>query len=149
VVCSNAASAICSIISGIPYHPIEDVKLENILIQHQGGGAAENAWLQLPEKEKDYPEPTMFGTTPSHGFFVRHVRGLEMNGIKIISQEPDARPAFVLDDVRGADFFQIKAAHPRTPGVPVFSLKNVQDFSVFRSKPVADTEIESVQKQEL
>jgi polygalacturonase len=149
VVCSNAASAICSIISGIPDHPIEDVKLENILIQHQGGGAAENAWLQLPEKEKDYPEPTMFGTTPSHGFFVRHVRGLEMNGIKIISQEPDARPAFVLDDVRGADFFQIKAAHPRTPGVPVFSLKNVQDFSVFRSKPVADTEIESVQKQEL
>jgi polygalacturonase len=150
MVCSNAASPICSIISGIPDHPIEDVKLENILIQHQGGGSAENAWLQLPEKENGYPEPNMFGgTTPSHGFFLRHIRGLEMNGIKIISRETDARPAFLLDDVQGADFFQIKAPHPLTPGVPVFLLKNVQDFSIARSKPVPDMEIESAQKKEL
>ena len=149
VVCSNAASNVSCIISGIPDHPIEDIKLENIVIQHQGGGAAENAWLQLPEKERDYPEPTMFGTTPAHGFFLRHVKGIEMNGVKIISKEADSRPAFALDDVQGADFFQIKAAHPQTPGVPVFSLKNVQDFSVARSKPVPDTEIENVQIKEL
>ena len=147
--CSNAASNVSSIISGIPDNPVEDVKLENIVIQHQGGGAAENAWLQLPEKEKDYPEPTMFGTTPAHGFFLRHVKGIEMNGVKIIAKEPDARPAFALDDVQGADFFQIKAAHPQTPGVPVFALKNIQDFSVARSKPVPDTEIDSAQKKEL
>jgi polygalacturonase len=149
LVCSNADSSVCSIISGIPGHPIEDVKLENIVIEHQGGGAAESAWRQLPEKEKDYPEPTMFGATPSHGFFLRHVNGLEMNGIKIVSKEPDARPAFVLDDVQGADFFQIKAAHPKTPSVPVFSLRNVNDFSVFKSKPVPDAEIESVEKRDL
>ena len=147
--CSNAASNVSSIISGIPDHPIEDIKLENIVIQHQGGGAAENAWLQLSEKEKDYPEPNMFGTTPSHGFFLRHVKGIEMDGVKIISKEPDSRPAFVLDDVQGADFFQIKAADRQTPGVPVFSLKNVGDFSVARSKRVPDTEIDSVQKKEL
>jgi polygalacturonase len=149
VVCSNAASAVCSIISGIPDHPIEDVKLENILIQHRGGGAAETAWLQLPEKEKDYPEPTMFGSTPSHGFFLRHVKHVRMNGVKIIAQETDARPAFALEDVQSADFFQVKAPHPQTPGVPVLALKNVQEFSIGRSKPVPDTEIESAQKKEL
>ena len=38
---------------------------------------------QIAEKEKDYPEPNMFGTTPAHGFFIRHVRGLEMDRVKI------------------------------------------------------------------
>jgi|HubBroStandDraft_6_1064221.scaffolds.fasta_scaffold00361_4 polygalacturonase len=149
LVCSNAASNICSIISGIPDHPIEDIRLENILIQHQGGGAAESAWLHLPEKEKDYPEPTMFGATPAHGFYLRHVQHLRMNGVKIITQQPDARPAFALDDVQSTDFFQVKAPHPATPGVPVFSLKNVQNFSVGRSKPVPDTDLDAAEEKEL
>jgi polygalacturonase len=149
LVCSNAASNVSCIISGIPDHPIEDIRLENILIQHRGGGAAESAWLQLPEKEKEYPEPTMFGTTPSHGFFLRHVRHIRMCGVKVISQEADARPAFVLEDVESADFFQVKAPHPKTPGVPVLSLKDVRDFSIGRSKPVPDTEVDSVQKKDL
>jgi hypothetical protein len=57
IVCSNAGSPVCSIISGIPGHEIEDVKLSNILIQHHGGGTQSDATLQLAEKEKDYPEP--------------------------------------------------------------------------------------------
>ena len=70
-------------LGGIPGHPIEDVKLSDIVIVHAGGGTQSDAQLLLPEKEKDYPEPTMFGTTPAHGFFIRHVRGLEVHGIKI------------------------------------------------------------------
>lgn len=147
LVCSNAYSKIACIISGIPDHPIEDVKLENIILEHQGGGTAEDAKRQLAEKEKDYPEPTMFGTTPSHGFLLRHVSGIEMNGVKILSKSPDARPAFALDDVSDADFFQIKA--PSGSGAPVFSLHNVQGFSVARSKPVADTEIASADRKAL
>ena len=53
----------------------------------------------MPEEEKKYPEPTMFGTTPAHGFFVRHVRGLEMDGINIEHTNQDGCPVFVLDDV--------------------------------------------------
>ena len=147
LVCSHAGSAVSSIISGIPGHEIEDVKLNNILIQHQGGGTQKDAARQFPEKEKDYPEPDMFGTAPAHGFFVRHARGIEMYGIEIQSAKEDARPAVVLDDVRKAEFSHIRT--PRTPGTPVFVLDNVRDFSVRRSKPVPDTELDDVKHKEL
>jgi polygalacturonase len=145
IVCSNAGSAVSSIISGIPGHEIEDVKLNNILIQHQGGQS--DTLLQLAEKEKDYPEPSMFGTTPAHGFFIRHAKGIEINDVEIQCAKDDARPAFVLDDVSRADFFRVTA--PRVQGKPVFVLSNVKDFSVHRSRSVPDAEIEAVQRKEL
>ncbi len=147
IVCSNASGSISSIISGIPGHEIEDLKLSNILIQHRGGGSKEDAGRKPKEGEKDYPEPGMFGVTPSHGFFIRHVRGLEMNDIKIVSQMEDARPAFVLDDVREADFFHINAL--RNAAAPVFDLHNVEEFSVTSSKSVPDTKLEKADNKEI
>jgi polygalacturonase len=148
VTCLSAvAEPICSILTGIPGHPVEDVKLSDITILHQGGGTASDATRQLAEKEKDYPEPTMFGTTSAHGFFLRHVNGIEMSGIKIESVSPDARPTFALHDVNDSDFRHIKM--PSTPGVPSFVLNDVTNFSVFRSKPVPDTETKTAKQQEL
>jgi len=145
--CAVSSRPICSILAGIPGHPIVDVKLSNIVIRHQGGGSKADATLELAEKEKDYPEPTMFGTTPAQGFFIRHVRGLEMDGVKIEHANEDARAAFVLNDVQGADFERLKV--PLTAGVPAFVLNDVRDFSVSRSKPVPDTELQTVGKKEL
>jgi polygalacturonase len=147
ITCQSAASPICSILAGIPGHPIEDVKLSDIVIFHQGGGSKDDALRQLAEKEKDYPEPSMFGTTPTQGFFIRHVRGLEMNGIKIEHASEDARPAFVLNDVQGADFERVRV--PSAAGGPTFVLNDVRDFSVFRSRPAPDTELPAVVKKEL
>ncbi len=148
ITCQSAASPlICSILAGIPGHPIEDVKLSNITIIHLGGGSRDDAMRQLAEKEKDYPEPNMFGTTPAHGFFIRHVRGLQMDSVKIVHANEEARPAFVLDDVQGADFAGVKVQP--SAGVPTFVLHDVRDFSVFRSKPVPDTELQSADKKEL
>jgi polygalacturonase len=148
VTCLGAgAERICSILSGIPGHPIQDVKLSDITIVHPGEGTAADAALQPAEKEKDYPEPTMFGTTPAHGFFLRHVTEIEMSGVKIESASPDARPAFVLHDVHDADFRHIKM--PGSQAAPRFVLNDVSDFSVFRSKPVPDAELKSVEKKEL
>jgi len=134
-----------AILAGIPGHPIEDVKISDVTIVYTGGGTKADAQLVLAEKEKDYPEPTMFGTTPAYGFFLRHVKGLEMNGVKIEPVNDDARPAFVLEDVEGADFGRIKAQR----SVPTFSLHRVREFSVVRSRPVKDTEIENVEKGEV
>jgi hypothetical protein len=141
---SSAGRRIGSILSGIPGHPIEDVKISDVIVLHQGGGTKEDADREVPEKEKNYPEPDMFGMTPSHGFFIRHVRGLEMSGIKIESASADARPAFVLDDVEGADFGKIKI-----PAGPAFALSHVKDFSVYRSRPLADAELADVEKKEI
>jgi polygalacturonase len=144
---ARGSEPICSILSGIPGHPIEYVKISDVMIAHMGGGTKEDAERRLAEKEKDYPEPTMFGVTPAHGFFVRHVSFLEMNGIEISHHNMDARPSFVLEDVEGADFGRIKAG--TMLGAPVFVLNNVKYFSVWRSRPVPDTELESAEKKEL
>jgi hypothetical protein len=147
IVCTNAASPlICSIIAGVPGHAIEDVKLSNILIEHQGGGH-KDAGLELPEKEKDYPEPNMFGTTPAQGFFIRHVKGIEMNGVEFKRTSDDARPAFVLDDVQSAEFFRIRT--PPVPDGPAFVLNNVRDFSIYKSAGIPDCEFEKVERKEL
>ena len=147
VLSAENSARIASILAGIPGHPIEDVKISNVVLVHAGGGTQSDAQRAIAEEEKKYPEPTMFGTTPAHGFFIRHARGLEMDGIKIEHTSPDARPAFVLDDVEGADFARIKASTDQ--GVPTFSLNQVREFSVVRSKPVPDTEIEVLGKKEL
>src|SRR5215467_7675911 len=111
VTCVNAPnSKICSVISGIPGHSIEDVTLTDITILHPGGGMVEDARRQLPEEEQMYPDPTMFGVTPAQGFFIRHAKGIEMNGIKVECASQYARPAFALEDVKLFDFHRLKLA---------------------------------------
>jgi len=140
IVCSHSASRAASTISGIPDHPIEDVKLDNILIQHRGGGTEKDAALQPAELEKQYPEPTMFGATPSHGFYIRHVRGLEMSNVEIAAETSDARPAFVLDDVKDCAFSRIKT--PLNTAAGTFVLKGVEDFTVTNCRNAPDTRLD-------
>jgi len=229
LVCSNCVSGLGSIISGIPGYKIEDVKISNIQILHQGGGTKEDAAYQPPEYEDMYPEPTMFvggprssgrgpdgkwraegpgrsfdgvvapgaagartpgqpgaapaapGTPaaqpappaagqagaaaavpapgqrrgpggpqhhmPSHGFYVRHVKGIQFDNIEIRAAKDDLRPAFVLEDVEGADFFRIKT--PQTAGVPEFALHKVSDFAVHMCDGVPDTQLKSVDDKTL
>ncbi len=147
VVVSNTDPRYASIISGIPGHEIEDVKLNNITILHQGGGTRQDATIQLAEKENGYPEPNMFGVTPSYGFYVRHVKGLEMTNVEVRYEKEDWRPVFSLHDVQGADFIHIKADD--APEVPVFALNQVSDFNLDLSRPLPDTHLESAGKKEI
>ena len=108
---------------------------------------AKDAAIRLPEKGKDYPEPTMFGATPAHAFFIRHATGVEMNEIKIKTEKADARPAFYLEDVHDASFTQIRL--PADSAKPVFVLKDVSEISVWRSRPVDDVAIDRANDREL
>ncbi|MGH9327548.1 MAG: rhamnogalacturonidase [Terriglobia bacterium] len=147
IVASNTAGRYASIITGVPGYQIEDVKLQNIYVLSQGGRTKEDAGIVLAENEKVYPEPTMFGTTPCYGFYIRHVKGLAMSNIEVEYAEEDFRPAFALDDVAGADFIHIQAQHP--PGVPIFKLNSVAEFNTYLSRPLPDTHIERVEQKEL
>lgn len=140
-------SKIACILAGIPDHAIEDVKISDVILATQGGGTKSDAEAKIPEKEKQYPEPNMFGTTPAFGFFVRHVRGLELSGVKVEIATADDRPAFVLEDVERAEFGRIKV--PVKAGGPTFALSNVRDFAVYRSRPVPDTEVVTAEKKEI
>jgi polygalacturonase len=106
--CWNATSTECSILSGVPGHPIRDVSFHNIRIEDQGGGTRRKG--ELPEAEKEYPDPQMFGETPAQGFYIRHVMGLQMNDVQISAAARDARPLLVLDDVEQAHLDSVQAS---------------------------------------
>ncbi len=144
---SENSPKIACIVAGIPEHAIEDVKISDVILVNRGGGTKGDAEAQVAEKEKQYPEPNMFGTTPAQGFFIRHVRGLEMQSVKIEPATSDERPVFVLEDVQDATFGRIKV--PFSGTVPTFVLNQVKEFSIFRSKPVPDTEIATADKKEI
>ncbi|MGA2046924.1 MAG: glycoside hydrolase family 28 protein [Terracidiphilus sp.] len=132
--CYNAPQKFSSILSGIPGYSIEDVKLSNIYIETAGGAAA-NANAQPEEFENKYPEPNMFGTTPASGFFLRHIRNVEMSHVEIANSIADARPAFYLSNVERADFFAVTT--PRNAD-GAFALHGVKDFRVGWSRAAAD-----------
>jgi len=126
---SSGATQLPSIIAGVTGHPIEDLKISDVYLHQAGGAGAEMAAIQPAENADKYPEPTMFGDLPATGIYARHVRNLELSNVEIATEAVDARPAFHLDDVDGADFFRIKFPH-RTKSSQ-FRLKNVGDFRLF------------------
>jgi polygalacturonase len=127
----NADSRYSSIISGIPGHYIEDVSLNNIRIHFKGGGTKDDALLSPPENEKLYPEPWMFGTIPSSGFFIRHAKNIELNNVQLSYEKEDFRPSLWLNDVKGIRVFNYRTQLPKA--VKPYILKDVEGFEVERS----------------
>ncbi len=140
LVASDAEWSLGCIISGIPGHPVEDIRLSNIRIEQQGGGSRELGERVPPEAERSYPEPGMFGDMPSYGCFIRHARGVEFSHVKIGCARPDARPAFVLDDVQDIRFDHLDVQRGAN-AAPVFDLRDVTDFSVESSRPVNNVRV--------
>jgi polygalacturonase len=145
IVSHGAAAYVGSILSGIPGHYIEDIKLHDLYFHQLGGEGKETAARRPPENEAKYPDPGMFGKIPASGLFVRHARNLEVSNVEIAVAEKDERPAFWLEDVEGADFFRVK-----TPRISrAFSLQNVKEFRVLGSRGIADLSLDSVEQREL
>ncbi|HMG86709.1 MAG TPA: glycoside hydrolase family 28 protein [Terracidiphilus sp.] len=144
--CFNAPQRQGSIITGIPGHAIEDLKFSNIYIETAGGGTADDAKAQPTEQEDNYPDPGRFGVIPATGFFLRHVRNLEMSHVEIANSTPDARPAFYLNDVDRADFFAISA--PRG-AEGAFALHGVKNLRVGWSRAASDTNLSSIDDKTL
>jgi len=147
LVASDAEWILGSVISGLPGHPIEDLRFSNVRIVQQGGGSAELSERVPPEEETKYPEPSMFGSMPSYAFFFRHVTGLEMHDVKIDYAKPEARPAIVLADVQDAWFHHLNLQRG-TGSAPQFDLRGVTDFSVTNSRNIPDTRREAVVARE-
>jgi polygalacturonase len=143
---SSGASQLPSILSGVPGHAIEDIKISDVYLEQVGGGSPQMAALDPEERETAYPDPTMFGPLPASGFFVRHVRNLEMSNVEIATRAADARPAFWLRDVEGADFFRLRLLQG---SAPAFDLRQVKDFRTFGSRQMADLTLENVHERKV
>ncbi len=149
IVCSNSASRLGGggIIAGFPGHPIEDIKIHDVYLEHRGSGTKAMAALNPPEAADVYPDPDMFGDIPASGFFLRDVNNVEFTNVEIAFSQPDARPAFWLSQVDGADFFRIKT--PKLESPTIFALHNVQDFRVMASRNVKDMYLERVDQEQI
>jgi polygalacturonase len=145
VVAYNADARYASIIAGLPDHHIEDVKLSNIRIFYRGGGKRELADLQPPERETNYPEPSMFGELPAYGFFIRHAKGVSLSNVEISYLSDEFRSPFVLEDVNGVSFNQVTAQ--KAGDVPTFVLRKVLDFTTQGVKGVVDTNLDRVEQK--
>jgi polygalacturonase len=129
----NADPNYASIIAGLPDSPVEDVELSNIRVVSAGGGTAEQAARVIPENERAYPEPSMFGVTPSHGFYIRNAKGLRMRDVHCSTLAPDARPAFVIEQSSDVVFSGVEGK--RRPGEGAdYVLHRVRDITV-RERP--------------
>lgn len=110
-----------SSITGIPGHPIQNVRLEDITIIYPGRGNAAYANMpvdrvaEVPELPNVYPEFSMFGELPAWGFYVRHAEGLFLKNVKVKIKEEDYRPAFVFDDVSGLKIEGLKVKGDMKP----------------------------------
>jgi polygalacturonase len=144
-VTSSGAGQLPSILAGVPGHPVEDIKISDLYLEQTGGASAEMASINPPEKENAYPEPNMFGELPATGFFMRHVRNIEMSNVEIATQTADVRSAFYLEDVDGADFFRTRIPQGSTG----FDLRSVKNFRSFGSQFLKDVSFEEQQTRKI
>ena len=115
------------LLAGLPGHSIEDVQLSDITIAARGGLTPEivaqqpanlvNAFFldkkeagalgprdpyAVPQRERGYPEPSMFGLLPASVVYARHVRTLGIQALQATLALPDTRPRIILEDVSNA-----------------------------------------------
>jgi polygalacturonase len=94
----NAGKTGCSI-TGLPGHPVKNVRISNFVLEQAGGGTAEDSHAVIEEKPAEYPEATMFGVLPAYGFYVRHAANITFEGMELTTVNPDVRPALFFEDV--------------------------------------------------
>lgn len=125
-------------IVGIPEAPIEGILLRNITIRMPGGASPRVAFRAadgVPERKAVYPEFTMFGELPAWGFYMRHVRGIRIEGVTLDLDRSDYRPAFVADDVTGFSAYRVKVVGADTKATLVVRGPNLR-IAGFRVKRV-------------
>ncbi|MFN0076812.1 MAG: glycoside hydrolase family 28 protein [Prosthecobacter sp.] len=106
-----------SSIAGLPDHPVENLTLKGIDLTVTGSQSADKAQREVPEEATKYPDAQMFGDLPSFGFYLRHVKGLKLENVRITCVKPDARPALVCDNVAGLVLDQVQVAPGHGPAV--------------------------------
>lgn len=88
-------------ITGIPGHYVENVKLQNVKLSFPGHGTTEDSQRSVTEDEDRYPEQYFFGVLPAWGAYIRHAKNIEFINVELNTRTTDAREKLLLDDVEG------------------------------------------------
>jgi polygalacturonase len=128
----------CSI-TGIPGFPVENVTLDNIRLEFAGGGTAEDADREIPERIDAYPSAKMFGVLPSYGIFCRHAKNIRLHNVDLSVAEDDCRPAVRCDDVHDLELTSLRVdISPDAPAGIV--LEEVATARIDRCRPTSEAE---------
>lgn len=137
IIISNVITVMSDSLSGIhitgtPRYYLDNISLNNILLITKGGGAKELANKKFPELGKRYPELSNLKTaTPSYGLFVRHVKNLDINNVKVDYMNEDKRPPIAFIDVDGLVIDKLKATVAEGSHVGIF--EDVKNMTVYNS----------------
>jgi hypothetical protein len=100
---------------------VEKMTLRDVNFEFSGGGRAEQMELPIGQPEQDAR------VLPVWGLYIRKVRVLELQNVRLNLIEPDARSAFMAEDVERIELDAFRT--PRNDVRPL-ALSNVQDVDL-------------------
>ncbi len=101
---NNGEQYSCITLNGMGEHYLENISFTDVHVTYVGGGsAALAAKRDIPKVASEYfgvwnQEP--FGP-PAYGLYARNVKGLVLQNVRFDYENPDMRPAIVMDNVIG------------------------------------------------
>ena len=159
VVASDADGRFPILIAGLPEHPIEDITLSDIHVVSRGGITMADVAAQsdrhvnafflradepgvagprepfaVPERDRAYPEPSMFGLLPASVLYARHVRNLAIDGLRYEFTTSDERPLVVLNEAEHVTIERFRAPRPAA-GTEPYWITNFSHVETHRSTP--------------
>lgn len=100
--------------SGIPDHCIEDIYLNGIYFNIPGGGTKDEARRKnIPEfdlnsMKNHWPEYSCLGgVLPASGFYIRHVRSINLSNVIVSNKEKEMRPLIKKEDVSDIKIYNV------------------------------------------
>jgi hypothetical protein len=83
---------------GLKERPVENIVFRSVKLAYPGGVTQSVDRTLPPDPPGDY-QPRRIGMRPASGFYIRHAKGIEFYNLEVTTDESDARPALVFDDV--------------------------------------------------
>lgn len=128
-------------IVGCPTQHISGVVLENVEFTFPGHTDTTYAYFPatpesiaaLPERERQYPEFSMWKELPAWGLFLRHADSIVLRNVRFCVKEHDYRPALVSDDV---NLLGLKQVDILTPDNSKNTLGLVAQNTTLRTKQI-------------
>lgn len=123
------ATQMAILISGIPGHYIENVRISNVSVNLPGGGTADDGKVELAENIADYPELTMFGKImPASGVYIRNAGNIMLDNINLAFAKADARPLIIAKNAHDIKLaaFNISLNNRAKPLVMLNDVQNVK-----------------------
>lgn len=118
-----------SSITGLPGHYVENISLSNIQLFAKGNITGNDFSVKVAENERAYPQANRWGNLPAFGLFLRHIRGITLDGVMLGVEEPDVRCPIWAEDVQQISIKQTRLSGPFKSG-PFVKGSGLTDYEI-------------------